>query len=885
MGNPVSFLFNRWRERRRNRAAAVLEKLKVRYHTFRILLANNEYSLDLLRSVDQALGSSNTSWKDVSEEIDELLEVTYELVDGLDRLSSGGYDSLFERHRLIEAGIRKELEKLIAGSASGPSYIFFDGISTDHQRSLVGGKAATLALLRRAGLKVPDGFAMTVKACWDIISEGGLDEFIRQKMRLAESGNLSGTEIGETAAEIGNRIRAAVLPQELERGLRGAYMRLSDNGSEAVSVRSSALAEDRIEHSFAGQFKSVLNVTSFKGFAEAVKEVLAGGYSARSISYRLHAGLPLGARDFALFSQKMVPARAAGVLFTLDPGSPDSGRMLISAVPGLGVLAVSGSAPADLYRPLRTCDGCEPFEQFAQIVPKTTRAVGIGTGGIVEQAVGEREGLEPVLSEEEVLSLVRLGRMIEGLLGKPQDIEWAIDGDGEISILQSRDIRLSARSRHTAEQVSGEVVLKGGVCASPGRSVGRVKVIHSLKDLANWREKRSGPGIMVLRQSLVDAARWLPDFEGAIVDLGNPADHLSCVAREYSRPMLTGIGKASQVLQDGQWIVLDADRAMILKAPEEVWSKFSAEDERREPAKPAEGEQPPRPAQPEKDPETPPESAKLRELIEPLNLTDAYGPTFSIVECRSLHDVVRFAHEMAVLAMFRLGDSVLEDAGMLVHTLSDGLPLHFMIIDLGGGLVPGTKGMKIRTADLVCAPLLALIDGIMTPGLRWNVPAPAANISGLLSRSMLDSGGARPVGQQNYALVSRDYLNLNARVDFHFAMVDSVCGTSARENYIRFRFKGGGTTAVQRERRARFIAEVLKGHDFFTDQRGDLVTATILEMEQEEIQARLVMLGRLMGFSRLLDASMQDDSMPKRIARAFLDEDFSLAGLERELEA
>jgi pyruvate, water dikinase len=135
------------------------------------------------------------------------------------------------------------------------------------------------------------------------------------------------------------------------------------------------------------------------------------------------------------------------------------------------------------------------------------------------------------------------------------------------------------------------------------------------------------------------------------------------------------------------------------------------------------------------------------------------------------------------------------------------------------------------------------------------------------------------VGNPNYALITRDYLNLNARVDYHFTMVDAVCSANPRENYIRFRFKGGGTTAVQRERRARFVSEVLGEHHFFTDQRDDLVNASLSETSREEIEARLIMLGRLLGFSRLLDATMSDDAAPRKVARAFLEGDYALESL------
>ncbi len=137
---------------------------------------------------------------------------------------------------------------------------------------------------------------------------------------------------------------------------------------------------------------------------------------------------------------------------------------------------------------------------------------------------------------------------------------------------------------------------------------------------------------------------------------------------------------------------------------------------------------------------------------------------------------------------------------------------------------------------------------------------------------MLDGRSERPVGNPNYALAARDYLNLNARVDYHFAMIDAVCGANPRENSIRFRFKGGGTARVQRERRARFVEEVLREEEFYTTRQGDMVTAALVEGSRETVRDRMEMLGRFLGFSRLLDAVMIDDDMPGRVARAFVPE-------------
>lgn len=869
MGNPIKGLIEYWARRRRERAERVLAELKIRYHTFRIILTNNEASLNLLRSVEQSIRSPGFAGQDLAEEVEELLSVIYELVDGLNRLAGNHHRALYERFRGISGAVRQALSAVSAQPARGPRCIPFTGLNADH-RTTVGGKAATLAVLKQAGLPVPDGFAITAWACGEIFAENGLESFIRGKLQHFENKRSAAGELELDAVEIRGRIHAASIPGAFEEELRLAYESLVGAAGTAVSVRSSALVEDRLEHSFAGQFKSVLNVTSFEKFEEAVKDVMASNYSPRSITYRLNAGLSLARHDMAVFCQRMVAARAAGVLFTLDPVAPESGRMLISAVPGLGILAVSGSAPTDLYRPLRDAPEQEPFADYARISAKTHRAVSLEDGGVAEEELSEAEKFPSVLSPQEVLALVRLGRMIDGLVGKPQDIEWAIDGEGRLSILQSRDIQLPRKSRQAVREVRGKPLLSGGVCASPGRCVGVVKVVRSLQDMEQWRGSDASPLIAVLHQSLPEAAGWLPECAGMVVDLGNPADHLSCVAREYSRPMLTGTGKATQVLCDGQWVILDADLTTVLEAPEEIWSQAALLQQK------AEARRPP------SNSFMTPELDRLRQLIEPLNLTDAYGPTFSIQECRSLHDLIRYTHEMAVLAMFDLGDAVLEESGMAVHHLAEGMPFDFLLIDLGGGLIPGCRRSRVALNDLLSSPLLALWKGMATPGLRWSQPPPAPSISGLFTRSILDARSARPIGSQNYALITRDYLNLNARVDYHFAMVDTVCGVNPRENYIRFRFKGGGTNAVQRERRAQFVVAVLETHGFYADQEGDLVTASIQETGREEIEERLIMVGRLLGFSRLLDASMSDDAMPRRIARAFLDGDYALESLSEQ---
>jgi pyruvate,water dikinase len=140
----------------------------------------------------------------------------------------------------------------------------------------------------------------------------------------------------------------------------------------------------------------------------------------------------------------------------------------------------------------------------------------------------------------------------------------------------------------------------------------------------------------------------------------------------------------------------------------------------------------------------------------------------------------------------------------------------------------------------------------------------------LFSRTFLDGRSPRPAGSFNYAVVTEDYLNLNSRVEYHFAMLDTVCGASPMDNYIRFRFKGGGTGHERSRRRAIFLCKVLEANGFAATAVADLVTASLVGAAQPAIEQRLVMMGRLLGFSRLLDAVMDDDQTPQRLAEAFL---------------
>ncbi|MBF0482155.1 MAG: pyruvate, phosphate dikinase, partial [Desulfovibrionaceae bacterium] len=232
----------------------------------------------------------------------------------------------------------------------------------------------------------------------------------------------------------------------------------------------------------------------------------------------------------------------------------------------------------------------------------------------------------------------------------------------------------------------------------------------------------------------------------------------------------------------------------------------------------------------------------------------------------------------AVLALFAAGDALAGQAVAQVRRLKDAAPLSFLIIDLGGGLAPG-RSAAVALADVLSDPLAALCRGMATPGLPWGKTAGAPITAGTGPDRRELPPEAEPADRSNYALATRDYVNLNARTESHFAMIDAVCGANPRENAIRFRFKGGSAAAELRERRAIFIETVLREQEFFTNRQGDMVTAVLAEGARETVRAKLEMLGRLLGFSRNLDAAMAGDDPAGRLVSAFLGGDYSLESL------
>src|SRR5919108_194559 len=296
--------------------------------------------------------------------------------------------------------------------------------------ALAGGKGASLGELSAAGLPVPPGFVVTTRAYDAFVQAGALGEEI-----AAHATQLQGDAAAFEAAE--EKLRALFsgteIPDVIVDEILAPYDKLVGADGVAVAVRSSATAEDLPGASFAGQQETYLNVRDATALLEAVKACWASLWMARAMAYRARQGMDAPV-SLAVIVQRMVPAEAAGMLFTADPVSGEADRSVINAAWGLGEAVVGGRVTPDTLV-LDKANGGVVSRQTAdkQLMTVYTE------DGTADRPVAEARRHQPVLDDDAAAELVRYGARIEEHFGAPQDIEWA-RADGDFFILQARPI-------------------------------------------------------------------------------------------------------------------------------------------------------------------------------------------------------------------------------------------------------------------------------------------------------------------------------------------------------------------------------------------------------------------------------------------------------------
>ena len=325
-------------------------------------------------------------------------------------------------------GQSERIDQAVAAPVTPPTRIADLGAFTRDDIAVVGGKAANLGELVRAGMPVPPGFVVTTDAYREYVVSNDLQQRI---VTAADTAGAADAGAGAAARTIAELFAAGTMPETVADAVADAYATL---GAGPVAVRSSATAEDLPGASFAGQQDTYLNITGTDAVLEAVRRCWASLWTERAMAYRAHRGIRPDDVSLAVVVQRLVDADAAGVMFTADPATGSRDTVLISAAWGLGEAVVGGLVDTDQL----TLSGPALTITSRQIADKALRTVRTPTGTAEEPVPADRR-TAPVLDDAAARRLAELGRRIHRHFGTPADIEWA-RADGRLWIVQSRPI-------------------------------------------------------------------------------------------------------------------------------------------------------------------------------------------------------------------------------------------------------------------------------------------------------------------------------------------------------------------------------------------------------------------------------------------------------------
>jgi len=293
---------------------------------------------------------------------------------------------------------------------------------------MAGGKACALALMWQSGIQVPEGFVVLTNAFDRFLGYNRLNQRLKNTLNNLKENDTQG--IRKAAQKIQAYIEQADIPPEIGRSIRREMDGLA---AEAVAVRSSATAEDSAAAAWAGQLKSYLNVDNSE-VVRSIKECWGSLFSEQALHYRL-ALKSSPHLSLAVVVQKMIPANASGIAFSLDPVSQSDEAVVIEAGPGLGEAVVGGWITPDKY----TVAKQEP-RLLNQKINKQTKALYPLAGGSTEwRHIPEAVGANSILNKIEIIDLAASIVSIEQLFGYPVDVEWARDQDG-FHITQARPV-------------------------------------------------------------------------------------------------------------------------------------------------------------------------------------------------------------------------------------------------------------------------------------------------------------------------------------------------------------------------------------------------------------------------------------------------------------
>lgn len=403
-------------------------------------------------------------------------------------------------------------------------------------KSRVGGKAYSLGVLLKNGVRVPPGFAITTEA------------YLLNK-------NQNHNKLDDLYKNI--------------------LQQFDVLGFKKVAVRSSAIAEDSSSDSWAGQLESYLNVEK-DNLLGAVQKCWESINSDRIKTYIKDKNISDDDMAVGVVVQAMVDSQASGVMFTTDPtGETDS--ILIEAGFGLGEAIVQAIITPDRYLVGRdlTIKDKQINKQDIQI---------IANNGISEEAqINIKKASNQKITDKQIIELAQQALVIEKIYNQPMDTEWAKSEKG-MFIVQARPITIIEQrgdkakvAKELAEELGQPFV--HGIGASGGVVSGPARVINALDEISRVQKK----DILVTKTTTPDFVSVFDKIVGAVTDTGGLTSHTALVSRELGIPAVVGTQTSTKKISDGAPITIDGFSGDVYHGKTKKKFDIAEKDEKFEP--------------------------------------------------------------------------------------------------------------------------------------------------------------------------------------------------------------------------------------------------------------------------------------------------------------
>lgn len=816
-----------------------LKAIQDNFAVFLELLDKNNRVLEVMSDMEEkAHGEYLFDVNYIRQSLAEIRSGVSDIIEKMVILGGRQYITLSDRFDEID-GV---LESVLPGNrpiADDDLTIQFDRLNRKRAFS-VGSKNAQLGEMKaRLGLPVPEGFAITARAYKLFVDANDLQQRISRRIESLDIKSYD--ELETVSREIIDMISNSPVPQALVDEILASYHQLiAKTGNKRISMRSSAVGEDTL-FSFAGQYASYLNVRE-EELIDRYREVLAGKFTPQAIYYFLSHSLSEAEMAMSVGCVSMINAASAGVAYTRNPINPRDEAILIDSIFGLGKYIVGGRLTPDEFRVSRG-DG---KILSARIARKPVRLVNRPDGGTEEEDIPADLQRRPSLTEAQLRELAEYAEILEKHYRSPQDIEWAVDQDGKLFLLQSRPLQVIQTEDNQSKVDTSrlKVLLSGGTTVCPGAGSGPLYHVKSIRDLPDVPEG----AVLAAAHPFPGLITVMGRISALITRVGGLASHMATIAREYHIPTLVGV-KALRELPKGEEITVDATEKVIYAGRQDDLVKgrmlnydiFEDSSIHRL-------------------------LDKVLDLVSPLRLLHPTDDDFLPENCVTFHDITRYAHQKAMEEMFKSAQA-LEKKVALGTRLESDLPIVMDVIFLDKDMARSNRPDAVTEEDIALTPMKYFWEGVKKEG--WpKLHGDARNIKGF--GTSRDKKRKNTFSESSFAVLGKEYMMLSLRMGYHFTTIEAMCAEETNKNYVQMQYMAGGASLDRRIRRLQLVTDILGHLGFVQHRSGDFLHSVISYQDRSLMAEKLYMLGRLTIMTKQLDMALSSDAVAEWYRDDFL---------------